>query len=100
MLALKEYEAGVCECGIHESLTSDTSNHFTFGDRVCPVCRGLKQYGRIKAAEDEGHRKARYGDKTPPPESPDPADGRHTHVRLMSHDEVDELDKKRRGGGS
>ena len=43
LLALATYEAGLCECGWHKDLTDDRSNHFTFDDRTCPVCKGTAQ---------------------------------------------------------
>ena len=85
LLALARFEAGVCECGFHKSLTGDTSNHFTFEVEVCSVCKGASQYGRIQQESDKQAR----GEK-PDPKAPDPADGRRTHIRMMSAAEVEE----------
>ena len=94
MLALGKFEAGLCECGWHEDLTGDPDNHFTFVERVCPVCRGSAQQTRMQHAADEAFDKT-LGDK-PPPGAPRPADGRRTAVRLMGPDEVAERRQGRR----
>lgn len=93
MLGLGIYEAGICECGIHESLTSDPSNHFTFEQRTCSVCRGVARYGRMMAHSDDLARKT-IGEN-PPPGTPDPADGRRLFVKMLSPLEVDKLRKGR-----
>lgn len=101
MLGLSAYEDGLCECGFHESLTGDKSMHFTFENHVCPVCKGSAQWARMQHHQDDEARKA-HGDN-PPPNTPDPADGRRSFVRLMSPDEVRQLKSKRQGvrrGGS
>lgn len=91
MLKLGRYEAKVCECGFHESLTRDRSNHFTFDVDTCPVCRGVAQMGRRLEAEDTRFVKM-LGDN-PIPEAARPSDGRHVSTRMMHPDEV----TKRRG---
>jgi hypothetical protein len=50
-LALRAYEAGVCSCGVHESLAADKNNVFAFEYRTCNVCKGLAQYQRVAADE-------------------------------------------------
>ncbi len=87
MLALGRYEAKVCECGFHESLTEDSSLSFTFPTRTCPVCRGAAQYARKLHSQDEKYAKT-LGDN-PPPLAPRPEDGRRTYIKLMSPDEVE-----------
>lgn len=89
MLALEQYEAGVCACGFHESLAGDSANHFTFEDKTCPVCRGSARYARIQHAADELATKARG--ENAPPATPHPADGRKTFVRKLGAFEVAEL---------
>lgn len=91
MIALAEYEAGICNCGIHRSLTHDKANFFSFVDDVCPVCRGAAQYGRMQAAKDEVAVKA-LGEK-PQPTAPRPDDGRSTYVTKLSDGEVAERRK-------
>lgn len=88
MLKLARYEAGVCACGYHESIATDPTYHYTFETKVCPVCKGAAQFGRIQHDADEQFRKAR-GEKAPPG-SPDPADGRRTMTRVMTPAEVAE----------
>ena len=84
-LALRGYQAGICECGVHESLTADRSNLFTFEKRVCPVCKGAEQYGRVLADEDK---RAEERLKDSPPVTPRPSDGRRVFVRQLSAMEV------------
>lgn len=86
MLGLALYEAGVCNCGIHSSLTADKSNVFTFDERTCPVCIGAAKWARVRAAEDERALKA-LGEN-PPPVMQRPGDGRTTYTRQMSPLEV------------
>lgn len=92
LLALRAYQAGVCACGIHESLASDTSNYFTFPQKVCPVCKGLAQYQRILQDEDK---RAEEQLKDQPPVTPRPSDGRRLYVRQMSPLEVAERRSRR-----
>ena len=98
LLALRRYQAEVCDCGIHESQTADKSNVFTFDKRTCPVCKGLAQYQRILAAED---RSAEDQVKDAPPATPRPSDGRRLYVRQLSPVEVAERRQRvvTRGGG-
>ncbi len=87
MLVLPRYEAKVCECGFHESLTDDDSLYFTFPTRTCPVCKGAAQMARRLDAQDEKYIKT-LGEN-PPPETPRPGDGRRVAIKLMTPDEVD-----------
>lgn len=89
MLALGQYEASVCDCGFHSSLTNDPANHFTFEERVCPVCRGSARYGRIQRAADELAMK-QIGENAPPA-TPHPTDGRKTFARQLGAHELAEL---------
>jgi hypothetical protein len=86
MLALGYYEAGVCECGFHESLTGDKANHFTFDTKTCPVCRGSAKMARIQADADERSDKS-LGEH-PAPGLSRAGDGRRMFVRRMSPLEV------------
>lgn len=94
MRGLVAFEAGVCKCGFHSSLTSDKSNYFTFEDRRCPVCAAADRQGRIQNAADDAAKKA--AGENPPPGSPLPGDGRLTYIRRMSEAEVAER-RARRG---
>lgn len=87
MLALGRYQARICRCGFHESLTADPANHFTFDVRVCPVCRGAAQFARTQDAADARHRKTHSRDNEAAP-GPDPADGRRMFTRLLSPQEA------------
>ncbi len=87
-MALGRFEAGLCACGFHESLTGDKSNHFAFETRVCPVCAGGSKLARIYEASDKAFRE-RLGDN-PSPATPDPSDGRHVFTRLQSPAEVEQ----------
>lgn len=86
MRALSAYEAGICKCGFHSSLTEDKSNFFTFQEHRCPVCAASDRKGRMQDAADEQSKKA--AGENPPPGTPQPGDGRTTYLRRMSPDEV------------
>ena len=85
LLALRAYQAGVCECGVHESLTADKANVFTLEKRTCPVCRSSAQYGRVLAEEDK---RAEERLKDAAPVTPRPSDGRRVFLRQLSALEV------------
>lgn len=80
MLALAEYEAGVCACGFHKTLTRDKSNVFSPETDHCPVCAGWATYGRIQAKDDR-EQEERLG-KDPAPKRPRPGDGRRVFMRM------------------
>lgn len=86
MLALAHYEAGICECGFHSSLTSDPSNFFTIEQSRCLVCKGAAVHSRIQQAADD-EEIARMGED-PPPDRVRPDDGRRTYLRPMTSDEA------------
>jgi hypothetical protein len=88
MLGLGRYKAKICACGFHESIASDPENHFTFDQRICPVCKGSAQYDRVLQDADERQRK-QMGDNTPA-NAPRLADGRHVRTRRMSPQEIAE----------
>lgn len=90
LLALAEYEAGVCECGYHESLTGDRDNFFTFETKTCPVCKGSEQHRRMQEEADK-----RATVEGMPPSAPRPGDGRRTFVRRLSPTEVEERRSRR-----
>lgn len=94
MRALDAYEAGICRCGFHSSLTANRDNFFTFEDRRCAVCARSEVYARIQDHDDEKAMKA-FGDD-PAPGQPRPTDGRSTFLRRMSPDEVMQI-RERRG---
>ena len=76
MAELAAYEAGVCDCGFHESLSTDTANIFEPVVKKCPLCASLAVRERVqddrehKAIEDKG------------PDFPRPSDGRRTLLWL------------------
>ena len=79
MLALVEYEAGVCDCGFHESVIDPDTLHVTFDDRVCPVCAGATQYRRHLDDRDDEFLKGLGKDA--PARTPRPSDGRRTFIK-------------------
>lgn len=87
MLILGRYEAKVCDCGFHESLTNDKVNHFGFEVRTCLVCRGAAKYARIQDEVDEQERKALKDN----PRAYRSSDGRRVFTKLLSGDEVTEM---------
>jgi hypothetical protein len=80
MQALAEYEAGVCECGLHES-EADKDPDLEIVPRHCPVCAGTARQMRVLAAEDEATVKQVYGTNKPPAAAELPDDGRHMRMR-------------------
>jgi hypothetical protein len=85
LLALAKYEAEICQCGFHPSIANDETNVFQPGTRTCPVCQGAAVWQRVLADGDE---KAAKSNKDAPPTTPQPADGRHMFMRLMTPQEV------------
>lgn len=86
MLALQAYDNGVCECGFHESVTSDPENNLLTPERTrCPVCAAKDQYLRLLASEDERWERE---NKAAGPTTPRPGDGRHVHFRPLSPEEA------------
>lgn len=96
LLSLARFEQGVCDCGFHESLTSDLANHFTPVVKVCNVCKGLAPFLRKQDAEDE--RAVKALGETPDPLAPRPQDGRRMYTRMMSADEVEQRKVSRSRG--
>lgn len=84
MLHLGRFEARICDCGFHESLTGDKANHFGFEVKTCLVCRGAARFARIQEDADEQERKALKDN----PRAPRSSDGRRVFTKLMSSDEV------------
>ena len=80
MLALAEYEAGICDCGFHKSLTHDKANHFKFETDRCPVCAGWARYGRLQS-RDDAEEEEKLG-KDAPPTMPRPGDGRRVFMAM------------------
>lgn len=86
MRGLVAYEAAICDCGFHSTLTHDPANFFTIDDDKCPVCATAARWSRMQAAADDEDKK-RAGDN-PPPHRAQPDDGRRTFVRRMTEVEV------------
>lgn len=80
MLALAEYEAGVCDCGFHFSIANDESNVFSFKVTRCPVCAGAAGYSRLQESDDR-ELDARLG-PNPEPTTPRRADGRQVRIAM------------------
>lgn len=76
MLALADYEAGVCDCGMHKSI-ADTDPAMEMAERICPVCSGLARNLRVIADLD-----GKSVDAKAPPEAARPSDGRHLSLRM------------------
>jgi len=74
MLALAEYDNGMCDCGMHKSV-ADTDPDLEMTERICPVCSGIARNLRVIADRDAKTLKECYGDKVPP-DAPRPEDGR------------------------
>jgi len=81
MLQLVEYEAGICDCGFHQSLADDEANLFRIEKRTCPVCAEHDRWDRMQTEADQAERE-KLG-KNPPADRKDQADGRHVGVRFV-----------------
>ena len=81
MLALAEFEGGICDCGFHESLTRNKANVFGFEVNHCPVCAGRAQYDRLQAKDDREEIE-KLGENAPPT-VPRPGDGRHVRMTMQ-----------------
>lgn len=90
LLALAEFEAGVCSCGFHRSLTMDPANGFTTQTEWCPVCAGAAISDRLREKADNETDKIL---KDRPHESR-PSDGRHTYIRQLTADELEQRRKR------
>ena len=80
MLGLSDYEAGICDCGFHESLTHDKANVFSFKTDRCPVCTGRARYERLQASDDR-EEEEKLGEN-PPPTAQRPSDGRRVFMQM------------------
>ena len=83
MLGLAEFEAGICDCGFHKSLTRDKRNVFSFEVDTCPVCAGRARYDRLQR-KDDAEVQSRM--ENAPPTAPRPGDGRHVHMQVKLGD--------------
>lgn len=83
MLALAEYRAGICACGLHESY-ADTDPDLGIKVRICPVCKGKAISDRKMRARDDEAIKA-LGEN-PAPDAPRPSDGRHVGLEIRTSD--------------
>jgi hypothetical protein len=84
----------LCECGYHESLTSDRGNVFQPEFKTCLVCAGVERFARVQYDSDQAAMKAQGDD--PAPSAPRPADGRRMLVRRLTEAEVETLREARR----
>lgn len=75
MQAFIEYQAGICACGLHQSV-ADTDPDLDMAARVCPVCAGLARNLRAIHAEDDQLVRS-LGKAADVPLTPLPSDGRH-----------------------
>lgn len=88
LLELTQVESESCPgCGWHESLVEDESNVFGPMNHTCPLCAAKAQQDRINADEEathvEQHKKAPAG-------APRPGDGRWTHMRLLTPEQIEQ----------
>lgn len=82
MLALGIYEAGICECGLHQSQLDDPANNpHTIIDRVCKVCAAIDKYQRVQAEADQKALDAMG--KKPQASSTRPSDGRTSLLKPL-----------------
>jgi hypothetical protein len=86
LLALLEYDGGVCACGVHKSLSHDKRNVFTLEAEWCPLCQSLAAQNRELAQLDSAAEERAGKDKA----KRLPSDGRSTFLRQLSQSEIDE----------
>lgn len=82
MLALAEYEAGICGCGMHKSI-ADTDPEMEMAERICPVCANLAKNGRIINDRDTTALKQVYGNEVPA-DAERPDDGRYLSLKMTA----------------
>lgn len=75
MQAFAEYEAGICSCGLHQSV-ADTDPDLDMSERKCPVCAALARNERAIQHADESV-KRQLGKRLEDPLTALPSDGRH-----------------------
>lgn len=80
--AFAEYEAGLCACGLHQSI-ADTDPDLDMPERKCPVCAGLARNWRAIHHADEEATRA-LGERAKDPLTPLPGDGRHFTLAMRS----------------
>lgn len=97
MLALAEYERGLCACGLPKDY-ADTDPHLEVKYRVCPVCAGLAKTARVQLSLDETATRA-LGEK-PTPEADRPTDGRHFAGFKPVESGGGAVDRENDGGGN
>lgn len=89
MLELRLYDAEVCSCGHHRSLTNHPDADFAIEVETCDVCASVAKFQRIQQAADE--KALRALGKDPDAEAARPDDGRHLGVRLVKlPDQIDQ----------
>lgn len=81
LLGLALYEAGVCECGYHQSLTSDPTNRFSVTADTCNVCAAIAVHARVQHEADQQVERAGGVDDKPDPRTRRPTDGQRISVR-------------------
>lgn len=79
MQALAEYNAGICECGMHKSV-ADNDPDMEMVQRRCPACVNLAKNLRTIHAEDD--RALRVLGENPPADAMRPVDGRYLALRM------------------
>lgn len=94
LLALALFEAEVCSCGYHPSVTAE-EHAVLFAEKVCPVCKDVAAAERIQHENDES---ARESMKKSPPDKPRPWDGRKSYVRLLTPEQAAVEREKQKGG--
>lgn len=72
--ALVEYEAEICDCGLHRSI-ADTDPDMDMTERTCPSCAALARNRRIMVSNDA--KAVELLGPKPLPEAARPDDGRH-----------------------
>lgn len=102
LLALGQYEAGLCDCGIHKSISHDKTHVFTLEAEWCPLCQALAVQKRELDNLDSDAFERAGNDRV----KRLPSDGRRTYLRELTTTEIEErrsaltAAKEVRGGSS
>lgn len=85
LFGLIQYEAELCDCGLHKSVAHDRSNVFTLEAEWCPMCQALASQTReLDHLDSEAKERAGkdYAKRLP-------SDGRRTFIRQLTSDEIE-----------
>jgi hypothetical protein len=99
MLALDQYEAGICACGVHSSQKEPGKHFWDIDTEQCPICAGVDMRMRQYAAIDhEAEAELEHLSISEKAAQPRPDDGRRVFVRQITREQHEQRLKDVRGG--